>query len=70
MVAVVPVSGASLDVDALVERCDGALTGFARPRYVRVMERLPQTPSQRVEKYRLRAEGVTADTWDREAARR
>ncbi|GAA5135898.1 hypothetical protein [Pseudonocardia adelaidensis] len=37
------------------------------PRYVRALDALPLTPSQRVEKYELRAEGLTPDTWDREA---
>lgn len=69
MVAVVPASGASLDPAALMARCDEALTSFARPRYVRVLDSLPQTPSQRVEKYRLRDEGITPDTWDREVGR-
>ena len=36
------------------------------PRYVRFMDELPKTPSQRIEKYKLRQEGVTPDTWDRE----
>ncbi|WP_028848420.1 AMP-binding protein [Thermocrispum agreste] len=69
MVAVVPAPGAEIDPAALVEFCRGRLTAFAVPRYVRVVEALPLTPSQRVEKYKLRAEGVTPDTWDREAAR-
>ena len=29
------------------------------PRYVRLVDALPKTPSQRIEKYRLRADGVT-----------
>ena len=29
---------------------------------------LPKTPTHRIEKYKLRQEGVTPDTWDREAA--
>jgi crotonobetaine/carnitine-CoA ligase len=40
---------------------------FAVPRYVRFVDELPKTPSQRVEKYKLRAVGVTPDTWDRQA---
>ena len=28
---------------------------------------MPKTPTAKIEKHRLRAEGVTADTWDREA---
>ncbi|WP_028850497.1 AMP-binding protein [Thermocrispum municipale] len=69
MVAVVPAPGADVDPAALEEYCRGRLTAFAVPRYVRVVDALPLTPSQRVEKYKLRAEGVTPDTWDREAAR-
>lgn len=54
-----------LDPEALLDHCQERLPGFAVPRFVRIVEELPKTPSQRVEKYRLRDEGVTADTWDR-----
>ncbi len=66
-VAVVPADGATVDPAELVAACRGALTAFAVPRYVRVLDALPLTPSQRVEKYRLRADGVAPGTWDREA---
>jgi crotonobetaine/carnitine-CoA ligase len=36
------------------------------PRYVRIIDELPKTPTAKVEKHVLRAEGVTAETWDRE----
>jgi len=39
---------------------------FTVPRYLRVVTELPKTPSQRVQKFKLREEGVTADTYDRE----
>jgi carnitine-CoA ligase len=39
---------------------------FAVPRYVRLMGELPKTPTARVEKYKLRDQGVTPDTVDRE----
>lgn len=68
MVAVVPADGRALDPRDLLAHCAGRLTGFAIPRYVRTVTALPMTPSQRVEKYRLRAEGVTAGTFDREAS--
>ncbi|MEU7693790.1 AMP-binding protein [Microbispora hainanensis] len=68
MIAVVPAAGARIDPAELIGHCAGRLTAFAVPRYVRVMEELPMTPSQRVEKYKLRADGVTPGTWDREAA--
>ena len=38
------------------------------PRYLRFVAALPKTPTERVQKVRLRDEGLTADTWDREAA--
>ena len=40
---------------------------YMLPRYVRIVAALPKTPTAKVEKHRLRAEGVTPDTWDREA---
>ena len=70
MVAVVPREGRTLEPAGLLDHCDGALTSFAIPRFVRLVKALPMTPSQRVEKYRLRTEGVTADTWDSQAPAR
>ncbi|MFH5821863.1 AMP-binding protein [Georgenia sp. AZ-5] len=68
MVAVVAAAGRDVDPADLVRHCAGELTAFAVPRYVRIVPELPMTPSQRVEKYKLRADGVTPDTWDREAS--
>jgi crotonobetaine/carnitine-CoA ligase len=65
MVAVVPEPGTALDVEALVEHCRERLAYFAVPRYLRLCATLPKTPSQRVQKFRLREDGVTADTIDR-----
>jgi crotonobetaine/carnitine-CoA ligase len=42
------------------------LPHYMVPRYVRVLENMPQTPTMRVRKFILRSEGVTSDTWDRE----
>jgi carnitine-CoA ligase len=66
MLAVVPRPGHTVKPEELLEHCVDNLAHFAVPRYVRFMDELPKTPSQRIEKYRLRAEGVTPDTWDRE----
>ncbi|WP_341229075.1 AMP-binding protein [Nocardioides salarius] len=68
MVAVVPAEAGRLDPEALLAHCAGRLTSFARPRYVRVVDALPMTPSQRVEKFRLREEGITVDTYDAQDA--
>jgi len=41
---------------------------FMVPRYLRVVDELPKTGTHRVQKATLRADAITADTWDREAA--
>jgi len=41
---------------------------FYVPRYIEFVDALPHTPSGRVRKFELRGRGVTAATWDREAA--
>ena len=41
---------------------------FMVPRYIRFVDALPKTPTERVQKNKLRDEGITADTWDREEA--
>jgi crotonobetaine/carnitine-CoA ligase len=41
---------------------------FMVPRYIRFVEVLPETPAEPVKKVTLRDEGITADTFDREAA--
>jgi crotonobetaine/carnitine-CoA ligase len=41
---------------------------FMVPRYIRFVDTLPKTPTERVQKVKLREEGITPDTFDREAA--
>jgi crotonobetaine/carnitine-CoA ligase len=36
------------------------------PRYVDIVQSLPRTPTEKVEKYRLMTRGVSSTTWDRE----
>ncbi len=38
------------------------------PRYIEFVDELPYTPSGKVQKYKLRARGVTPSTWDRDRA--
>ncbi len=65
MVAVVVEEAAGFDLDALVAHCEDGLAYFATPRYIRVVDALPKTASQRVQKFVLREQGVTADSVDR-----
>ncbi|MPZ81312.1 MAG: AMP-binding protein [Actinophytocola sp.] len=67
--AVVLRPGTSLDPEELVEFCTERLPRFMVPRYVEFVDALPRTPTDKVAKYRLRAEGdhgITSSTWDRE----
>jgi crotonobetaine/carnitine-CoA ligase len=56
------------DLAELAEWLDERLPYFMVPRYLRVVDHLPKTPTERVRKVLLREEGVTADTWDRQAS--
>lgn len=66
MIAVAPVAGQNIDQRALVEFLGERMAYFMVPRYVRVLDELPKTPSSKVMKHVLRNEGITQDTWDRE----
>jgi crotonobetaine/carnitine-CoA ligase len=68
MAAVVLRPGATLAPEALLDHCRTRLAYFALPRYVDVVAALPTTENGKVQKFRLREQGVTATTWDREAA--
>lgn len=67
MIAAVLQPGATLEPIDLLDWCQERLAHFAVPRYVRFVDELPKTPSQRIQKYKLRDEGITADTFDRES---
>ena len=67
MVAVVLQEGATIEPEELFRYCIDCMPRFAVPRYVRVMDELPKTPTNRVQKHVLRDHGVTDDTADREA---
>src|SRR5690606_27869248 len=61
LVVVVVKDGEELLPEELLEYCQTRMAYFAVPRYVRFIKELPKTPSQRIEKYKLRKEGVTQD---------
>lgn len=67
MACVVLRPGASLAPDALAAHCSQHMARFMVPRYLRLLPALPKTPTDKVEKFRLQAEGIAPGTWDREA---
>jgi crotonobetaine/carnitine-CoA ligase len=68
LAVVCPVDGGAVDCEDLVRFLQPRLARFMVPRYVRVLDDLPRTPTNKVQKHLLRAEGLAAGTWDREAA--
>jgi len=68
MAALVLRPGAKFDPISIMEHADGTMAYFMVPRYLRVVTELDKTGTHRVQKAGLRAEGITPETWDREAA--
>lgn len=68
MAAVVPCAGATLEPLELILYCEPRLPYFAIPRYLDIVDDLPKTENGKIQKYKLRERGVTAQTWDLEAS--
>ena len=67
----VVVAGSGADAFALVEFfewCASQVPHYMVPRYVRLLEDMPRGHSGKVEKHKLKTEGVTKETWDSSAA--
>jgi len=60
--------GQQVTEEELIRWCEPRMAYFAIPRYIAIRDSMPKTPSERVEKFKLKKEGITADCWDREAA--
>jgi crotonobetaine/carnitine-CoA ligase len=68
MAAIVVNAGETLEPADLVAWLEPRLAAYAIPRYVDVVAELPHTENGKIRKTELRAQGVTAATWDREKA--
>jgi crotonobetaine/carnitine-CoA ligase len=68
MAVIALVEGATIDMTELSSFMADKLPYFMVPRYVRLLDDLPKTPTNKVQKAQLRSQGITADTWDREAS--
>jgi crotonobetaine/carnitine-CoA ligase len=64
MAALVLHPGAELMPADLIAYCAPRLPYFALPRYLEFMRELPMTENGKVQKYKLRERGITAQTWD------
>lgn len=66
MACVVRRPGTTLAAPALADFCTERMARFMIPRYIRFVDHLPKTPTDKVEKFRLQQEFTIGDTWDRE----
>jgi len=66
---IVPGSGAdAFELEAFFEWCSAQVPHYMVPRYVRLLDDLPRGHSGKIEKHKLKTEGVTNATWDASAA--
>ena len=65
MVFLVPEEGAEVSAEEVWAHADRQLPAFALPRYLRFVDELPKTPSEKVRKIELRERGVDTETHDR-----
>lgn len=68
MVVVVAKPGVTLEPRELVEWLVPRLPYFAVPRFVRVVDAIPKTETNKQRKFPFREAGITPDTWDRVSA--
>jgi crotonobetaine/carnitine-CoA ligase len=59
------VTNREVDAAELWSFCEGRIPAFAIPRFLRFVDAMPKTPSERVQKAELRKLGITPDTHDR-----
>lgn len=67
-VAISLIQGATMDPAELILYLIPRMPHYMVPRYVRILDELPKTPSLKVKKHLLRDEGITDDTFDRVSA--
>lgn len=67
LAVVVPANGSRIDPGELIDFCRERLGAYMVPRYVRVVDTLPRTATERIQKYILRNEARSEPMWDREA---
>ena len=62
-----PLPGCLIDPAQLIEFLLERLAHFMVPRYVRIINSLPKTPTNKIKKHELREIGLPQGAWDREA---
>src|SRR5690606_37676539 len=66
-VLVIPREGALLTHEDILRHCAAVMPYFMVPRFIDIVDSVPRTATAKVEKYRIRAAGLTEATWDSQA---
>jgi crotonobetaine/carnitine-CoA ligase len=63
-------NGAVATEEDIIRFCDGRMPYFMVPRYIAFIKEFPRTPTEKVQKYKLREQAVAnlPNLWDREKA--
>jgi crotonobetaine/carnitine-CoA ligase len=62
------VEGLTIEPLELFNFLQPRMAHFMLPRFIRVIEALPKTPTLKIKKHLLKEQGVSEDSWDREQA--
>ncbi len=68
MIVVVKRADRDVSYEELIKHCEERMPYFMIPRFIRFVDALPKTPTERVQKHILKEQGITPDTWDIEKA--
>lgn len=70
MAYLVPTQGAEISFPEIIEYCAANMAYYMVPRYLEVLDALPKTPSEKIEKYKLKVAAAEQidQLWDREKA--
>ena len=68
MAVITPQPDVTIDPEKLIRFLNRRMAYFMIPRYIEFTAAIPKTPTGKMEKYKLRAKGITPSTWDRVAA--
>jgi len=67
MIAIVLKPGESMKHEEILDFCEGKLATFQIPRFIEFVDKLPKSEVHRIMKRYLKDQGVTENTYDREA---
>ena len=63
MIALMLNKNTNIEHSNLLTKAKINLAKFAIPKYIRIMDQFPKTATGKVQKNKLREEGITLDTW-------